>query len=82
LPSLATAVDLRGEEGDLGGKKGGAPPASRPNSSHLEEAACAMGALAGDPRANSHYIQLHTEEVANVFLRMNTAAPCACGLNL
>jgi hypothetical protein len=73
LPSLATAVDL-------GGKKGGAPPASRSNSSLLDEAAWAMNALAGDPRANSHYIQLHKEEVANVFLRMNTTAPCSCGL--
>ena len=55
--SVATAVDL-------GGKEGGAPPAKRFNSSRLEEAVYAMGALAGDPRANAHYIELHSENVA------------------
>ena len=40
--SVATAVDLGNEEG-------GASPARRPNSSLLEEAVYAMGALAGDP---------------------------------
>jgi hypothetical protein len=45
--SVATAVDLGGEEG-------GAPPAKRSNRSLLEEAVYAMGALAGDPRANAH----------------------------
>jgi hypothetical protein len=42
----------------LGGEEGGAPPAKRPNSSLLEEAVYAIGALAGDPRANAHYIEL------------------------
>ena len=48
---------------DLGGKEGGAPPAKRPNSSLFEEAVYAIDALAGDPRANAHYIELHKEEV-------------------
>jgi len=39
--SVATAVDLGGEEG-------GAPPAKRSNSSLLEETVYAMGALAGE----------------------------------
>ena len=39
-------------------------PAKQPNSSVLEEAVCAMGALAGDPRANPHYMELNNEEVA------------------
>ena len=55
--SVATAVDLGDEEG-------GAPPAKRPNSSLLDEAVYAMGALAGDPRANAHNIELHKENVA------------------
>jgi hypothetical protein len=55
--SVATAVGLGGEEG-------GAPPAKRPNSSLLEEAVCAIGALAGDLRANAHNIELHNEDVA------------------
>ena len=49
--SVATAVDL-------GGKEGGAHSAKRPNISLLEETACAMGALAGNPRANARYIEL------------------------
>jgi hypothetical protein len=49
---------------DLGDEEGGALPAKRPNSSLLEEAMCAMGALAGDPRANAHYMELHNEDVA------------------
>jgi hypothetical protein len=49
---------------DLGGEEGGAPPAKRPNSSLLEEAVYAMGALTGDPRANAHYMELHKEDVA------------------
>jgi hypothetical protein len=55
--SVATAVDLGNEEG-------GASPARRPNSSLLEEAVYAMGALAGDPRANTRYIKLHKEDMA------------------
>jgi hypothetical protein len=55
--SVATAVGLGDEEG-------GAPPAKRPNSSLLEEAVYAIGALAGDPRANAHNIELHKENVA------------------
>ena len=54
---VATAVDL-------GGYEGGAPPAKRPNSSLLEEAVYAMGAIADDPRANAHYMELHYEDVA------------------
>jgi hypothetical protein len=61
--SVATAVDLGGEEG-------GAPLAKRPNSSLLREAVHAMGALAGDPRANAHYIKIHKEDVAR------RIAPC------
>jgi hypothetical protein len=55
--SIATAVDLGGEEG-------GAPPAKRPNNSILEEAVYTMGALAGDPRASAHYMELHNGNVA------------------
>jgi hypothetical protein len=55
--SVATAVDLGGEEG-------GAPPAQCSNSSLLEEAVYAMDALASDPRANAHYMELHNENVA------------------
>jgi hypothetical protein len=44
---------------DLGGEKGGAPPVKRPNSSLLEEAVYAMDTLAGNPRANAHYMELH-----------------------
>jgi hypothetical protein len=55
--SVATAVDLGGEEG-------GAPPAKHFNRSLLEEAMYAMGALAGDPRANAHNMELHNENVA------------------
>jgi hypothetical protein len=55
--SVATAVGLGGEEG-------GAPPAKRSNRSLLEEAMCAMDALAGDPRANAHYMELYTGSVA------------------
>jgi hypothetical protein len=62
--SVATAVDLGGEEG-------GAPPAKRPNRSLSEEAMYTMGALAGDPRANAHYMELHKEDVAR------RATPCA-----
>ena len=46
---------------DLGGEEGGALPAKRSNSSLLEEA---MYALAGDPRANAHYMELDSENVA------------------
>jgi hypothetical protein len=45
-----------------------------------------MGALAGDPRANAHYMELHKEDVPgaqlHVFLRKNTAAPSARGLDM
>jgi hypothetical protein len=55
--SVVTAVDLEGEEGF-------ASPTERPNSSLLEEAMDAMGALAGDPRANAHFMEMHKEDVA------------------
>jgi hypothetical protein len=55
--SVATAVGLGREEG-------GAPPAKRPNRSLLVEAVYALGALAGDPRANAHCMELHNEDVA------------------
>jgi hypothetical protein len=55
--SVATAAGLWGEEGS-------AFPAKQPNSSLLEETVYAMGALAGDPRANAHYMELHSESVA------------------
>jgi hypothetical protein len=76
--SVATAVDL-------GGKEGGAPPAKRPNSSLLEEALNATGALAGGPRANAHYMELHREiwpdAQHHLFPRKNTASPCARGFH-
>ena len=50
-------MDFRDEEG-------GEPPAKRSNRSLLEEAVCAMNALAGDPRANAHFMELHKEDVA------------------
>ena len=46
---------------DLEVEEGGAPPAKLSNSSLLEEAVYAMDALAGDPRANAHYKELHNE---------------------
>jgi|AntAceMinimDraft_5_1070358.scaffolds.fasta_scaffold67223_1 hypothetical protein len=49
---------------DLGNEEGGATSARRSNSSHLEEVVYAMDALAGDPRANAHYIELHKKDVA------------------
>jgi hypothetical protein len=49
---------------DLGGEEGGSPQAKRTNSSLLEEAVYANGALAGDPRANAHYMKLHKKDVA------------------
>jgi hypothetical protein len=51
--SVAAAVDL-----------GRRPPAKRSDSSPLEEAVYAMDALAGDPRANAHYMELHNEDMA------------------
>jgi hypothetical protein len=55
--SVATAVDLRDEEG-------GALPAKRFNIGLLEEAMYAMYALAGEPRANAHCMELYIEDVA------------------
>ena len=55
--SVATAVDLGDEEG-------GAPPAKRFNIGLLEEAMYAMYALAGEPRANAHCMELYIEDVA------------------
>ena len=46
---------------DLGDEEGDAPPAKRLNSSLLEEAVYAMSTLAGDPRANAYYMELHNE---------------------
>jgi hypothetical protein len=64
---------------DFGEEEVGAPPAKRPNSSLLEGAVYAMGALAGDPRANTHYMELHNEGVA---LRALCQAPSSsCSLN-
>jgi hypothetical protein len=58
MASVATAVDLGGEEG-------GAPPAERSNRSLSEEAVCAyaIDALAGKPRASAHYMELYNEDV-------------------
>jgi hypothetical protein len=55
--SVASAVDLGDEEG-------GETLAKRSNSSLLEEAVYAMGALAGDSRANANYMELHKEDFA------------------
>jgi hypothetical protein len=44
--------------------KGKKLSAKRSNSSLLGEAVYAMGALAGDPRLNPHYMELHNEDVA------------------
>jgi hypothetical protein len=55
-------------------------------SSLLEKAVYAMGALACDPRANAHYMELHKEEEArretSRVSNKITAAPCAQGLNV
>jgi hypothetical protein len=76
---VATAVDLGDEEG-------GAPPAKGPDTSLLEEAVYAMGTLAGDPERTrttwSCTRKAWPGAQPHVFLRMNTAAPCACGLFL
>jgi hypothetical protein len=49
---------------DLGGEECGALPAERSNRCLVEEAVYAMGALAGDPRANAQYLELDKEDVA------------------
>jgi hypothetical protein len=67
---LAASVDTAV---DLGDEEGGKPPDKRTNSSLLEEAVCAMGALAGDPRANAQYMEVHEEDVA----RRETSLFCA-----
>jgi hypothetical protein len=54
--AAATAVGL-------GGKEGGALPAKRPTRSLLKEAVNSMDALAGEPLANAHCIELHKEGV-------------------
>jgi hypothetical protein len=45
-----------------------------------------MDALAGDPRANVHYMEQHKEDVArrttSCVSAQETAAPCARELNL
>jgi hypothetical protein len=64
---LAASVDTAVDFGD---EEGGKPPDKRTNSSLLEEAVCAMGALAGDPRANAQYMEVHKEDVAR------RATPC------
>jgi len=71
--SVATAVDLGDEEG-------GAPPAKHPNSSLLEEAVYAMSTLAGDPRANAHYMELHNEDVARRATSCVSAQECSCAV--
>jgi hypothetical protein len=71
--SVATAVDL-------GGKEGGAPPAKRFNSSRLEEAVYAMGALAGDPRANAHCMELHKEDVARRATQCVSSSKHSCAV--
>jgi hypothetical protein len=57
VASVATALDLGGKEGVL-------PPAKHSNSSLIEDAVYAMGELAGDRRANAHYVEPYKEEVA------------------
>jgi hypothetical protein len=71
--SVATAVDLGDEES-------GAPPAKRPKSSLLKEAVYAMGALAGDPRANAHYTELQNEDVARRATLCVSAQECRCAV--
>jgi hypothetical protein len=62
----------------LGGKEGGAPPTKRFSRSLLEEAVCAFGALAGVPRANAHYMELHKEEVTRRATTCASAYECNC----
>jgi hypothetical protein len=71
--SVAAAVDLEGEEG-------GAPPAKRSNRSFLVEAVYAMGAIAGDPRANAHYMELHKEDVARRSTLFVSAQEYSCAM--
>ena len=56
MASVATALDLGGKEGVL-------PPAKH-SLSLIEDAVYAMGELAGDRRANAHYVEPYKEEVA------------------
>ena len=68
---------------DLEDEEVGAPPTKRPNSSLLGEAVYAMNALAGDPRLNAHYMELHKEGVAwraaSCFSAQEySCAVCAC----
>jgi hypothetical protein len=71
--SVATAVGLGREEG-------GASPAKRSNSSLLVEVAYAMDALAGDPRANAHCMELHKEDVARRATRCSSAQEQNCAV--
>jgi hypothetical protein len=71
--SVATTVDLLGEEG-------GASPAGRSNSSLLEEAMYVTGALAGDPRANAHYMELHNKNVARRATSCGSAQEHSCAV--
>jgi hypothetical protein len=73
--SVATAVGL-------GGEKGGTPPAKRPNSSLLEEAVYATRSRATPERTRTTWsctMRTWPGAQPNVFLRKNTAAPCARG---
>jgi hypothetical protein len=63
-PRLEKGKDKKRAAGVLEDEEGGAPLAKRSNSRLLEGAMYPMGALAGDPRANAHYMKLHKEDVA------------------
>jgi hypothetical protein len=72
--SVATAVDLRDEEG-------GAPPAKRFSSSPLEQAVYAIDALAGDPRANAQYMELGNDDVAGRVSSRVSAKEYSCAVS-
>jgi hypothetical protein len=69
---------------ELGDEEGGALLARRSNSGLLEEAVCAMGALAGDPERTrttwSCTMMAWPGVQSHVFLGKKTAEPCARGL--
>jgi hypothetical protein len=73
--SVATAVDLGDEEG-------GAPPNKRSKGSLLEEAVYAISALAGDPRANAHYMELYKEDVARRGTSCASAQKYSCAVRV
>jgi hypothetical protein len=61
-------------------KRAAHPLAKRSNSILSEEAVYAMGALAGDPRAHAHYMELNNEDVARRATSCVSAQEYSCAV--